>query len=248
MRTILVVLYVAIFLLLSLPVMGVEWMITKFNKRAADISQLRMVQWGFRCVMFISGTKLVVNGMENIPRGEAVLYVGNHRGFFDVVATYSLCPDLTGYISKTSVGKVPILGMVMRRIYCLFLDRNDIKQGLKIILKAIDYVKQGISICIFPEGTRNEDSDPRSVQPFHDGSFKIAQKSGCKIVPMAITGSADVLENNFPWVRRAVVTVTYGKPFVVADLEKSQQKKIGEYCRSIISDMLHEQLDDSMAS
>lgn len=60
MRTILVVLYVFLFLLLGLPVLGIEWIISKFNKHAADISQLRIVQWGFRCVSFLSGIRLTV--------------------------------------------------------------------------------------------------------------------------------------------------------------------------------------------
>ena len=153
MRTILVVLYVFLFLLLGLPVLGIEWIISKFNKQAADISQLRIVQWGFRCVSFLSGIKLTVKGEENVPTDQPVLYIGNHRSFFDIVVTYARCPGLTGYISKDGVNKVPILGLWMRRLYCLFLDRKDLKQGLKVILTAIDQVKSGISICIFPEGT-----------------------------------------------------------------------------------------------
>lgn len=81
MRTILVVLYVFLFLLLGLPVLGIEWIISKFNKQAADISQLRIVQWGFRCVSFLSGIKLTVKGEENVPTDQPVLYIGNHRSF-----------------------------------------------------------------------------------------------------------------------------------------------------------------------
>ena len=177
MRTILVVLYVFLFLLLGLPVLGIEWIISKFNKQAADISQLRIVQWGFRCVSFLSGIKLTVKGEENVPTDQPVLYIGNHRSFFDIVVTYARCPGLTGYISKDGVNKVPILGLWMRRLYCLFLDRKDLKQGLKVILTAIDQVKSGISICIFPEGTRNKDAEhPDTLLPFKEGSFKIAQK------------------------------------------------------------------------
>lgn len=164
MRTILCVLYVFLFLVLGLPVLGVEWLIAKRHKNAADISQLRIVQWGFRCVAFLAGVKLTVKGEENIPKDQAVLYIGNHRSFFDIVITYARCPGLTGYIAKDGVNKVPILGIWMRRLYCLFLDRKDLKQGLKVILTAIDQVKSGISICIFPEGTRNKDKEhPNSL-------------------------------------------------------------------------------------
>ncbi len=99
----------------------------------------------------LAGVHLTVEGKEHVPTDQAVLYIGNHRSIFDIVITYAQCPNLTGYISKDGVNKVPLLGIWMRRLYCLFLDRKDLKQGLKTILTAIDQVKSGISICIFPE-------------------------------------------------------------------------------------------------
>jgi 1-acyl-sn-glycerol-3-phosphate acyltransferase len=241
MRTILAVVFVFFYLLLGLPVLGVEWIISKFNKRAADISQLRNVQWAFRCVLFLSGVKVQVNGRENVPKGEAVLYVGNHRSIFDIVATYPQCEDLTGYIAKDSVRKVPVLGLWMKRLYCLFLVRDDMKQGMKVILEAIERVKSGISICIFPEGTRNKDQeDSLSLLPFKEGSFKIATKTGCRIVPMAITGSADVFENHFPWIHKGTITITYGAPIDPKALDKETQKKLGAYCQKAVEDLLRE--------
>lgn len=190
MRTIIVVIYVFLFLILGLPVLGIEWIIAKFDKHAADISQLRIVQWGLRCVSFLAGVHLTVEGKEHVPTDQAVLYIGNHRSIFDIVITYAQCPNLTGYISKDGVNKVPLLGIWMRRLYCLFLDRKDLKQGLKTILTAIDQVKSGISICIFPEGTRNRDpgEDTTTLLPFKDGSFKIAQKTGCPIIRWHLPG------------------------------------------------------------
>lgn len=108
----------------------------------------------------------------------------------------------------------------MRRLYCLFLDRKDLKQGLKTILTAIDQVKSGISICIFPEGTRNRDrEDATMLLPFKDGSFKIAQKTGCPIIPMALTGTADILKS-FPWLHRAEVKLTYGEPIILPNFPR----------------------------
>ncbi|MGN0415709.1 MAG: lysophospholipid acyltransferase family protein [Agathobacter sp.] len=243
MRTILVILFVLLYLILGLPVLGVEWIISKFNRPAADISQLRMVQWAFRVVCFLSGVKLTVKGEENVPKDQAVMYIGNHRSFFDIIITYARCPRLTGYIAKNGINKVPILNLWMKRLYCLFLDRKDLKQGLKVILTAIDQVRNGISMCVFPEGTRNRDTDQTSsLLPFHEGSFKIAQKTGCPIVPMALTGTADIFENHFPWIRKANVTLTYGKPILISDLPKEEQKKIGSHCQKVIQEMLEEEL------
>lgn len=241
MRSIFIVIYVFLFLLLGLPVLGLMWIIGKFNKPWADMAQLRIVQWAFRCIIFMSGSKLDIRGEENIPKDEAVLYIGNHRSFFDIIITYSRCPRLTGYISKKSILKIPVLGLWMKRLHCLFLDRDDIKQGFKVILTAIDEVKSGVSICVFPEGTRckNQD-DPAEVLPFKEGSFKIATKSKCKIIPIAITGTAEIFEDHLPWVHKNNVTITYGKPIDVSGLSKEETKHLGAYCRNVIVDMLHE--------
>ena len=239
MRTIITVLYIFLFLILGLPVLGIEWTISKFNKAHADMVQLRIVQWGLKCVAFISGVKLTVIGEENVPRDEPVLYIGNHRSFFDVVVTYARCPGLTGYIAKDGVNKVPIFRIWMKRLHCIFLKRDDMKEGLKVILKAIEYVKSGISICIFPEGTRNKDRDnPTSLLPFKEGSFKIASKTGCKIVPMALIGTADILENHFPWIHSTDIKLIYGEPIDVSDLDKDQQKHVGAYCQTVVEELI----------
>lgn len=243
MRTIITVLYIFLFLVLGLPVLGIEWIISKFNKAHADMVQLRIVQWGLKCVAFISGVKLTVIGEENVPRDEPVLYIGNHRSFFDVVVTYSRCPGLTGYIAKDGVNKVPIFRIWMKRLHCIFLKRDDMKEGLKVILKAIEYVKSGISICIFPEGTRNKDRDnPTSLLPFKEGSFKIASKTGCKIVPMALIGTADILENHFPWIHSADIKLIYGEPIDVSALDKDQQKHVGAYCQTVVEELIRSNL------
>lgn len=239
MRTIITVLYIFLFLILGLPVLGIEWIISKFNKAHADMVQLRIVQWGLKCVAFISGVKLTVIGEENVPRDEPVLYIGNHRSFFDVVVTYARCPGLTGYIAKDGVNKVPIFRIWMKRLHCIFLKRDDMKEGLKVILKAIEYVKSGISICIFPEGTRNKDRDnPTSLLPFKEGSFKIASKTGCKIVPMALIGTADILENHFPWIHSTDIKLIYGEPIDVSALDKDQQKHVGAYCQTVVEELI----------
>lgn len=243
MRTIITVLYIFLFLVLGLPVLGIEWIISKFNKSHVDMVQLRIVQWGFKCVSFLSGVKLTVIGEENVPKDEPVLYIGNHRSFFDVVVTYARCPGLTGYIAKDGVNKVPILRVWMKRLHCIFLKRDDMKEGLKVILKAIEYVKSGISICIFPEGTRNKDREnPTSLLPFKEGSFKIASKTGCRIVPMALIGTADILENHFPWIHSTDVKLIYGEPIDVSALDKDQQKHIGAYCQTVVEELIRSNL------
>ena len=175
-RSLLIVILIVAFLILSIPILIVEWIIGKFNPYARDISSLRIVQFMFKLILFVAGTKVTVIGEDRIPKDTPVLYVGNHRSYFDVVLTYARCPGLTGYVAKDSMKKIPLLSSWMKRLHCLFLNRSDIKEGLKTILQGIDQMKNGVSMCIFPEGTRNEASDDTLLLPFKEGSLKMAKR------------------------------------------------------------------------
>lgn len=240
-RLILVGGFVVLFLIFSIPIMLVEWIIGKFNPEVKSRSSLAIVNWAFRCVRFLAGTRVDYIGEENIPRDTAVLYVGNHRSFFDIVLTYPRVPRLTGYIAKKEMEKVPLLNIWMKNLHCLFLDREDVKEGLKTILTAIDMAKNGISICIFPEGTRNNEEG--TFLPFHEGSFKIAAKAGCPIIPMTINNSAAIFENQFPWIRKAHVVIEYGRPIYVKELPKENQKQLGAYVQNILRETYNKNKD-----
>ena len=241
-RLIFVALFLVIFLILSIPVFLIEWLIGKVNPHARDISSLRIVQGAFYVIAFLSGSHVTVKGMENVPKDEAVLYIGNHRSYFDVVLTYARCPGLTSYMAKKEVARVPLLSTWMRFLHCLFLDRKDIKQGLKTILAAIDLIKNGISVCIFPEGTRSTGPEQTELLPFHEGSFKVATKTDCLIVPMAITNTSRIFEDHIPFIRSTDVVIEYGKPFRPSELTKEQKKGIGGYTRGIIQEMVQNNL------
>ena len=236
-RFILCVIVVVGFLILSIPILFVEWIIGKFNPMAKEISSLRIVQAVFRFILWISGVKLTVIGEENVPTDVPVLYIGNHRSFFDVPITYPRCPIRTGYIAKKEMEKVPLLSTWMKRLHCLFLDRNDLKQGLKTILTAIEKVKSGISICIFPEGTRNN-GEELSMLPFRDGALKIAEKTGCAIIPISMNNTADIFEAHFPRVKKVHVVIEYGKPIYPKELDKETRKHLGIYCHDLIQDTI----------
>ena len=237
MRIIPVALFVILFLIIGIPVLGIEWLIGKISKKTMDYSSLRSVLWAFKVFVRLAGIELTVIGEENVP-DEPVLFIGNHRSYFDIVITYARCKNLTGYIAKKEMEKIPLLSTWMRYLHCLFLDRKDIKQGLKTILTAVDKVKSGISICIFPEGTRNRNKDELDMLPFHEGSFKIATKANCPIIPIAISNSANIFEAHFPKISPAKVVVEYGKPIYPDELSKEDKRHVGEYTQNVIREML----------
>ena len=190
-RFICIAVFLILYLILSIPVFLVEWIIGKFNRRAKDISSLRIVQWGFKVILKMTGVTTTVIGEENVP-DEPVLFIGNHRSYLDI---------------------------------------------LKTILQAIDYVKNGISICIFPEGTRNN-GEELSMLPFRDGALKIAEKTGCAIIPISMNNTADIFEAHFPRVKKVHVVIEYGKPIYPKELDKETRKHLGIYCHDLIQDTI----------
>lgn len=236
-RLIITLIFVFLFLLVSIPILCVEWIIRKYSRQKADFSSLRIVQWAFKVIIGISGVRMTVIGEENIPKDEAVLYVPNHQSYYDIILTYARCPGLTGYVAKNSMIRIPVFSSWMKRLYCLFLNREDLKEGLKTILVGIDQMKQGISMCIFPEGTRNKNY--QEMMPFKEGSLKMAEKSGCPIIPVAITNSAEIFENHLPRIKPCHVILQYGKPIRTQELTKEQRKFLGAYTRDQIQAMLN---------
>ena len=98
-------------------------------------------------------------------------------------------------------------------------------------------MKNGISVFIFPEGTRNK-GDELSLLPFHAGSFKIAEKSGCPIVPVALNNTINIFEGHLPYIRKTHVVLEYCSPIYMNEMEKEDRKKIDVYCQKIIKDTI----------
>lgn len=238
LRFLLICFVVIGFLIISIPILLAEWIIGKFNPMRKDTSSLHLVKVIFCIVLRITGIKLTVIGEDNIPLDEPVLYIGNHRSFFDILLTYTRVPRRCGFIAKYEMQKIPLLSNWMSNLHCLFLNRKDIKQGLKIILSAIDKVKNGISICIFPEGTRNKNEDELDMLPFHEGSFKVASKSGCPIIPIAVNNTSAIFEDQFPIIKPCHVILEYGKPIYTNELATEDKKRIGAYTQNVIREML----------
>lgn len=235
-RTIIALLYFVIILIISIPFLGIEWIIGKFNPKLKSTSSLWLIMtFVFKPELWLLGARKKIYGRENIPDDRPVVYMGNHRSFLDCVLLYPQFKGLCGFIAKKEVTKIPFLNLWMNNLHCLYFDRSDMREGLKMILTGIEQLKNGISICIMPEGTR---SNTDEMLPFKEGSMKLATKSGCPIIPVAITGSADLFENHKPFFRAADVTVTFGKPIEVKDLSREQQKNLGAHVRDVIGAML----------
>ena len=240
MRTILVFIALSLFFIVTFPVYLILLLLRKKNRLLSSKIAQKFVQWGFRFITFFAGMKRVVLGLENVPKDTAVLYVSNHRSVADIPMAYITVPNLMGFVAKIETKKAPFLSWWMVLVNCLFLDRSDMRAGLQMVLDGIDSIKQGYSIFIAPEGTRNHGKE---LLPFKEGSLKMAEKTNCPIIPVAISGTDDIFENSAPWIKGATCVIEYGVPIYPDQLTKEERKTMGAYCRDVITEMLkgHEQ-------
>ncbi|MFD3157004.1 lysophospholipid acyltransferase family protein [Haloimpatiens sp. FM7330] len=166
-----------------------------------------------------SKTKTIVKGLENIP-DEPCVFISNHQAIFDGFLLYSNLNRLTGFIAKKEIIKIPLVSTWLRAVHSVFIDRKNVREGLKSINEGVENLKKGYSMIIFPEGTRSLKSE---MGEFKKGSMKLAIKANVPIVPITVDGTYKVLEVGNK-VRGNTVKMTVHKPIYIEKLSKEERE------------------------
>ncbi len=188
-----------------------------------------------RQMIVAAGGKVELNGLENLPVHGGVLFVSNHQGAFDIPLLIGHIPGVKGFVSKKENFRLPIVASWMKRLHCVVLDREDLRQSVQAIAQGVRDLKAGRSLVIFPEGTRSKSG---KLQRFKEGSFKLATRSGAAIVPLTIDGSFRLFEANGGRIRPATVRLTIHPPLHLADLPAAQRDDPADLVRGIIASKL----------
>ena len=183
----------------------------------------------------LAGARVKVIGAENVPLDGAVLFVSNHQGNFDIPILLGCIDKPKAFIAKVEMLKMPIISTWMKQMNCVFLDRSDLRQSLRIMNEATEYLKEGYSMTIFPEGTR---SKGETMGEFKAGSLRIAIKANVPIVPVTIKGSYKLMEQNGFVIKPAEVEIVISEPIETLGLTKEQINGLHEKVRSIIANNL----------
>ena len=174
-------------------------------------------------------------GEENIPKDRACVFVSNHQGIFDIHAMLGYTGLPIGLISKIENLKLPIIGAWMVAMDCVFIERGNPRNSLLQIKKAAEYVTGGLSMVIFPEGTRAKSDN---LGEFKSGSLKLATKAKAPIIPVTINGTYKIFEANNKRIRPANVTITFGEPIETAGLSKEEEALLLDKVVRVISSNL----------
>jgi 1-acyl-sn-glycerol-3-phosphate acyltransferase len=183
-----------------------------------------------RTLLNIVGARVTVNGAENLPKG-AIVFVSNHQGNFDIPVLIAYIPKPFGFISKVEVLKIPIVGSWMKVMNCVFMDRSSRLKSTQAIGNGVQVLKEGHSLTIFPEGTRSKGGP---LQPFKAGSVRLAIDAEVPLVPIAIDGTANIMEKNKGIMRPADVKITILPPILPEEMKKMDSKTLAAHVQSLI--------------
>ena len=234
-RTIYFYILLWIGLLLTIPAILIVEATGLFSKSKAEALAYSVARlWG-RSVVWISGSKIEVEGQENIPKEGSVLFISNHQSNFDIPVLIGYVNSPMGFLAKEEIKKIPILARWMRHINCVFMDRTNPRASLKSIGQAAQIVAEGHPMCVFPEGTR---SGSGSMGEFKAGAFKIFTKSKAVVLPVAIEGTWRIQGKDSLGVKPARVKVSVLKAVDFGDLSLRDTSAIAEKVKIQIQNTL----------
>ncbi|CAH2213288.1 lysophospholipid acyltransferase family protein [Tepidibacter aestuarii] len=183
----------------------------------------------------LSGANVNIIGEENIPKDEAVLFVSNHQGSFDIPILLGFIKKPKAFVAKEELRKFPFISKWMEYMNCIFLNRSNNRESIKAIKQGINNLRQGYSMVIFPEGTRSEDG---KLGEFKPGALKLATKSKVRIVPITISGSNNIMKKGSFIISPAEVDVMISKAIEIEEGMDKDTKSLTENIRNIINDNL----------
>lgn len=205
MRTLVWFIYFWLYLLVLEPLRIRAARYEKDGDRAAHdkLTQKTVGRWARR-LLALAGAKITVEGLENLPQGNAV-YVANHQGYFDIPLLLGyLGDDTKPLVAKKQIEKIPLIRGWMRELRCVFIDRDNARASMQALNEAIQWVSEGYSMVVFPEGTRSKTG---KMAEFKAGAFRIAQKNKVPVVPVCIQGTDRLMERNHYWIRPAAISL-----------------------------------------
>ena len=167
-----------------------------------------------RSILFASRVKVTVKNLSNIDISRSYIYMSNHQSNFDIPVLLAHLPVQFRWLAKTELFKIPIFGFAMRRAGYISIDRSNLRSAVMSLKKAAKIIKKGVSVIIFPEGTRSQDG---SISSFKKGGFVLAVKSGVPIVPVVIHGTWAIMSKNRLRINPGKVVLEIGRPIEISD-------------------------------
>ena len=186
--------------------------------------------WGKK-MLEIFGATLEVEGRENLPSEGPVVYMSNHQGYADIIAHCAALDTIQlGFVAKKELEKVPLYGPWIKEVRSVLIERDNPRESIKAISKGINFINEGFSLMIYPEGTRSKGPE---MGEFKMGAMKLATKPGVPIIPISTNGTWRCFEEQGK-MSGAKINLSIHPAVETKDLSKEEEHHLGSRIEEII--------------
>ncbi len=201
-----------------------------------DVVAYYLPKFWSKCAFWLFLLRVKVEGRKNIKKEESYVFLANHQGYYDIFLVYGYLGHNFKWMMKEYLRKIPFVGYACAKSKQIYLA-DGISGISKAVQQSRETLKGGMSMVIFPEGTRTRTG---KMGPFKRGSFMLANEIGLPIVPLTINGSFDVFNRNAKSVSLGTVTLTIHKPITAEERQGKQTKVMMQEVYDIINGGLDE--------
>jgi 1-acyl-sn-glycerol-3-phosphate acyltransferase len=184
-----------------------------------------------RSILFASRIQVTVKGTSHIDPSKSYIYMSNHQSNFDIPVLLAFLKVQFRWLAKAELFKIPLFGYAMKRAGYISIDRSNRRAAFASLKRAADSIRNGVSIIIFPEGTRSLDGNIRS---FKKGGFALAVDSGVPIVPVILHGTRFIMPKERLQIKPGNVLLEITEPIDTANYTRKTKDDLLEKVRNRI--------------
>lgn len=183
---------------------------------------LRYARIWSRWILALLGIEVAVEGRDRLDRDATYLFMSNHMSTFDIFALFVATEHRLRMVAKRVLFFIPIFGWSLWMCGFIPIDRSDRERAIESLEKAARRIRAGISVLVFPEGTRSRTG---RLRRFKKGGFMLALNAGVPVVPVVVLGTQEIMEKGSIAVRKGTITVRFGEPIPTAEMEMGREDR-----------------------
>jgi 1-acyl-sn-glycerol-3-phosphate acyltransferase len=220
-----------VFSIVGLVAVGIPATLVALFDRSGE-SLVWFAKLYFRALLRVCGVRVVVEGLENVPRRAPVVFMSNHQSVFDVPALTTVLPVSWRFVAKRELTWIPVFGWALLLGGHVIIDRSRRERSVRSLGRAADRIRAGQNVIIYPEGTRSRTGE---LLPFKSGGFHLSIAAQVPIAPVTVSGSHGIVRKGSLRIESGTIKVTFGKPIRTHGISIEERERLKEQVREAIS-------------